>query len=202
MKMNELELNNKETMTSLEISELTSKRHDHVKTDISKLYNELGDTPKSGEVYNHQNQMVKVFKLQRRECDLLMMGYSIATRAKVYDRWLELEKKKQKQLTPAEQFLQLAQLNVETERKITEQESRIKALEDKQQDGNTGFLTILAYCRMNNIPEPLKQAQKHGKRAVKLSEKYNILIGKVSDERWGQVNSYHIDVLNELFGDL
>jgi len=189
-------------MSSLEIADLTGKRHDHVKRDLDKLYIELVDIPKDGEVKNSQNQSVKVYFVGRRECDILMMGYSVAMRIKVYDRWLELETKEQRQLTSAEQFLQLAKLNVETERKIIEQESRIKALEDKQQDGKTGFLTILAYCRMNNIPEPLKQAQKHGKRAVKLSEKYNILIGKVSDERWGQVNSYHIDVLNELFGDL
>ena len=45
----------------------------------------------------------------------------------------------------------------------------------------------------------LRQAQKHGKHATKLSKSYGITIGKVPDERWGTVNSYSVDVLDEIF---
>jgi len=91
--MNGLDLSSKEIMSSLEISELTGKRHDHVKTDIEKTLKELGlDSPSFRDVSkNHQNQTVEIFNLPHRECDILMMGYSVVMRAKVYDRWLELE---------------------------------------------------------------------------------------------------------------
>lgn len=85
-----------ETMTSLEISELTGKRHDNVMADIRKMLAELhGD----GGVLifqdthtNTQNgQSYSIFKLPKRESLILVSGYSVTMRAKIIDRWDELE---------------------------------------------------------------------------------------------------------------
>ena len=84
------------TMTSLEISELTGKRHDNVMADIRKMLAELhGD----GGVLifqdthtNTQNgQSYSIFKLPKRESLILVSGYSVTMRAKIIDRWDELE---------------------------------------------------------------------------------------------------------------
>jgi phage regulator Rha-like protein len=84
------------TMSSSEISELTGKRHDNVMADITKLLNELNlNAPDfSGTQKYGNNNTRNIYNLPRRECDLLMMGYSIEMRAKVYDRWVELEQEK------------------------------------------------------------------------------------------------------------
>lgn len=81
------------TMSSLEIAELTGKRHDNVLTDVRKLLEELNlNAPDfSGtQKYGNGNKR-EVFRLPKRECIILVSGYSAVLRAKIVDRWLELE---------------------------------------------------------------------------------------------------------------
>ena len=84
-------------MSSREIAELTGKRHDHVMRDIRVVLAELhgeGGIPKFGDTHtNPQNgQTYPVFQLPKRECLILVSGYSVTLRAKIIDRWQELEK--------------------------------------------------------------------------------------------------------------
>jgi len=81
------------TMSSVEIAELTGKQHKHVKTDIVKLLNELElrHADFSESLKNNQNQSVLVYKLPKRECLILVSGYSIKMRAAIIDRWQALE---------------------------------------------------------------------------------------------------------------
>jgi len=86
------------TMSSIEIARHAEKRHDNVMADIRKLLVELygeGGVLKFQDTYvNEQNgQTYPCYKLPRRESDLLAMGYSVEIRARVYDRWQELEAK-------------------------------------------------------------------------------------------------------------
>lgn len=83
------------TMSSTEIAEATGKNHADVMRDIRKLLKELdeGGISKFADTYqNQQNrQHYPCFRLPRRETDVLLTGYSIPLRAKVIDRWRELE---------------------------------------------------------------------------------------------------------------
>ena len=80
-------------MTSREIAELTGKRHDHVMTDIRKMLNELGltSTEFSEDLPDSYGRMQPCFNLPRRECMILVSGYSIPMRARIIDRWEALE---------------------------------------------------------------------------------------------------------------
>lgn len=82
------------TMSSLDIAELCEKRHDHVMRDIRKMLVELDlPTPQFSGVYRADNgQQYECFNLPRRECDILVAGYSIRYRAAIVDRWRELER--------------------------------------------------------------------------------------------------------------
>lgn len=83
-------------MSSLEIAELTGKRHDHVMRDIRLMLAELhgeggvlsfGDTqtnPQNGQTY-------PIFNLPKRETLILVSGYNVQVRARIIDRWQELE---------------------------------------------------------------------------------------------------------------
>ena len=97
---------NTQTMTSLEIATLTGKQHKNVMRDITKLLKELGlDVLKFEHIYfDSMNRKRNQFKLPRRECDLLIMGYSVQARANVYDRWQELENAQPK-LSLADQLI-------------------------------------------------------------------------------------------------
>ncbi len=89
------------TMSSREIAELCGKRHDHVMRDIKKMLEEL-NAPKfgvvdfSGYYLDSKGESRPCYNLPKRECLILVSGYSTALRAKIIDRWQELEK----QVTP------------------------------------------------------------------------------------------------------
>ena len=86
------------TMDSLEIADLTGKRHDNVLTDIKKMLIELGlHAPDfSGTQKYGNNNTREVYNLPKRETMILVSGYNLSMRAKIIDRWQELEAKEQK----------------------------------------------------------------------------------------------------------
>ncbi|EJF75609.1 rha family phage regulatory protein [Bartonella sp. DB5-6] len=85
-----------QTMSSREIAELCGKRHDHVMRDIKKILEELyteGGLPKFGGTYlDKQGKSQNCYHLPKRECLILVSGYNMTLRAKIIDRWQELEK--------------------------------------------------------------------------------------------------------------
>jgi len=90
--MNHLEIKS-ETMSSLEIAELTGKRHDHVMTDISKMLNELNlNAPDfSGTQKYGNNNTREIFNLDEELSLTLVSGYNIKMRNAIIKRWQELE---------------------------------------------------------------------------------------------------------------
>lgn len=84
---------NKPTMSSREIAELTGKQHNNVLADIRKMLNELSlSTAEFSAMYKADNgQEYECFNLPKRECLVLISGYSTQFRAKIIDRWIELE---------------------------------------------------------------------------------------------------------------
>lgn len=83
------------TMSTKEISDLTGKRHDHVMRDARKMLVELHgehDLPKFGGVYQGGNgEQRPCLHLPKRETLILVSGYNLVMRAKIIDRWQELE---------------------------------------------------------------------------------------------------------------
>ena len=89
--MNELIVRETMWMESREIAEATGKRHDNVIRDIEiQLDNHL----KFEAVYSAGNgESRKCYRLPYREIMILISGYSAELRAKIIDRWMELESK-------------------------------------------------------------------------------------------------------------
>jgi Rha family phage regulatory protein len=84
------------TMSSLEIAERTGKEHRNVMRDIRGMLTELhGAGGVLSFEHTHRNaqngQTYPIFRLPKRECIILVTGYSIPMRAAVVDRWAELE---------------------------------------------------------------------------------------------------------------
>ncbi|WP_425498771.1 Rha family transcriptional regulator [Pannonibacter anstelovis] len=102
-------------MSSREIAKLTGKQHGHVRRDIVAMLTELhgaGGLSKFGDTYrNKQNgQTYPCFKLPKRETLILISGYSTRIRARIIDRWMELEAEAQgreaKEGSPAVRLLE------------------------------------------------------------------------------------------------
>ena len=103
--MNEIvNVNEVQTMSSLEIAELTGKSHSHVLRDIRNIEGSLSDESKIGflERINNLGFKVKdsVYYLNKRDTLLLVSGYSVELRARIIDRWQELEAQVAKPLLP------------------------------------------------------------------------------------------------------
>lgn len=81
------------TMSSLEISELTGKLHKNVIADIRNMLKALSIQPAefSARYIDAQGKSRECFNLPKRESLILVSGYDINLRAKIIDRWAELE---------------------------------------------------------------------------------------------------------------
>lgn len=83
-------------MSSLEIAELTGKRHDNVVRDIRIMLDDLGrgDALKFEAIYLDAYKREKsCFNLPKDLTFTLVAGYSAPLRHKIVTRWMELERK-------------------------------------------------------------------------------------------------------------
>lgn len=99
--MEQLQLTNKETMTSLEVSELINKRHADVMRDIRNLIEQgVAERNFALGTYKDKNQQLRpLYILTKKGSLILASGYDALLREKIIDRWEELEIK-QRNITP------------------------------------------------------------------------------------------------------
>lgn len=104
-------------------------------------------------------------------------------------------------LSEIDLIIKSAQALKQVELKQLDHDNRLSTLEAKshQNSAHTGYWTITAWCKLNNLAMTLDEANRKGRDAVKLSREWGVDIGKVRDERFGEVNSYREDVLEEVF---
>lgn len=84
-----------QTMSSREIAELCDKNHAHVMRDIrdmlTQLHGESGASKFGSSYTTAQNKAAPEYLLPKRETLILVSGYRLELRAKIIDRWQELE---------------------------------------------------------------------------------------------------------------
>lgn len=83
------------TMSSLDIAAITGKEHKNVLADIRRILDEAGIQGAEflAPLKMASGQVASVYNLPRRECDLVVSGYSVKYRLAIIDRWHELESK-------------------------------------------------------------------------------------------------------------
>ncbi len=132
-----------QTMSSREIAELTGKRHDHVMRDARQMLTELhGEEalPKFGGSYTGQDNTTRpCYNLPKRETLILVSGYNLAMRARIIDRWQQLEEAERNRFDPAIALSDPASLRrlllqnvdkvLELQGKVEEMQPQVQALE-------------------------------------------------------------------------
>lgn len=88
----------KETMTSVEIAELTGRQHSNVLRDIRNILEQLEDkaqfTFELGSYIDANGQSRPMYNLTKKDSLLLASGYDANLRAKIINRWEQLETEK------------------------------------------------------------------------------------------------------------
>ena len=114
-------------MSSLAIAELTGKEHFHIMRDIKTMLEELeiGESKFGGTYLDVQNKPQPMYSLPKRECYVLVSGYSAKMRAAIVDRWQLLEDAEAERQQAAAERIQAA-LADEREAHAKEREARAK----------------------------------------------------------------------------
>lgn len=86
------------TMSSREIADICEARHNDVIATIERLINEgvlrLGRNTARRHFPEGGGRPTMVYDLEKRDCLIVVSGYSAALRARIIDRWMELEARK------------------------------------------------------------------------------------------------------------
>lgn len=110
------------TMSSREIAELTGKEHKNVLRDarvmLVELHGEGGLLSFEQTYRDAQNgQTYPMLALPKRETLILVSGYSVSMRAKIIDRWQELEQQVARPMSHLEVLVANAQALLEMDRR-------------------------------------------------------------------------------------
>ncbi len=115
--------------------------------------------------------------------------------------------RKQKTLSIPEQLLINAQYLVEVEKRMNSVEENIEEfkkdisrLENNQRrEVTSNHLTVIAYANMKGIKSKSYHAPSMGKKATKICKERNLRTGTVVDSKYGLINTYPTEVLDEIF---
>ena len=117
----------KRIMTSLQIAEITGKTHSNVMRDIRNILEQLEEKHKFNfelmfkitKLGNNAERKDPYYLLTKKDCLLLASGYDANLRAKIINRWEELEENK-RELSRKDLALMVLQAEEEKERLLLE----------------------------------------------------------------------------------
>lgn len=128
-----IKLGRTDTMTSLEIAEITGKKHAHVMRDIRSLI-EQGVNGSNFGLVNYKDKKGEVrpmFELTPKGCLILASGYDALLREKIINKLEELEKNHREQYQVPQSFSEALMLAAKQHEKIEQQQL---ALESKNKE--------------------------------------------------------------------
>ncbi|MQZ31936.1 Rha family transcriptional regulator [Acinetobacter haemolyticus] len=224
--MNALVNTNVQTMTSVEIANLTGKRHDNVMTDIRIMLDSLKiQSPEFlGDYKDSKGRTYPCFNLPKRETLILISGYSVELRAKIIDRWDELEKQITSSMIAMPNFSDPVEAarawadQVEAKRLACKE--RDFAIETKAHISDKKTATAMATASVKSkeaekLKEQLGESKNYASvKAVesKIGGKYNWRelkkwcvenrkkIKDIADANYGTVKIYHKDAWKAVYG--
>ena len=201
-----------ETMTSLELRQLINdSRAENQEPEIrlNKLNEKIADElewqhyPKSV-VKNPNGTESEIYHLTRDQCTLVGMRESKAVRRSVLAKLKSMGAATPEQ-TPAVKDPQLAAMVMMlTQLDSVKQEQEAQRLEladlrAKVTATPDEYYTVAGYASLRGISLDTKRANLLGRKAAKVSREHGVDIGKAHSSIYGEVNTYHVDVLCEIF---
>ena len=190
-------------MTSLEVAEITGKEHKSVLRDIrdeieklesQRIFTEHIFVP--SEYQDRTGRTLPMYILTREGVLQLAARYDAVVRFKL----IEKVSQPAKVLSPVQQLLAQAQILVEMDSRVGAVEQGVRRLEHNcRRTITSNQLTVIAYANMKGIRPNEYNSSAIGRKATKLCKERNVLVGKVVDSRYGLINTYPEEILDEIF---
>ena len=193
-------------MTSLEVAEITGKEHKSILRDIrdeieklesQRIFTEHIFVP--SEYQDRTGRTLPMYILTREGVLQLAARYDAVVRFKL----IEKVSQPAKVLSPVQQLLAQAQILVEMDSRVEAVEQGVRRLEHNcRRTITSNQLTVIAYANMKGIRPDEYNSSVVGRKATKLCKERNVLVGKVVDSRYGLINTYPEEILDEIFFEL
>jgi len=95
-------------------------------------------------------------------------------------------------------IVKMAQQLDQSQQKQQEQDHRMDLIEAHQTTRPENHFTVAGYCSLKGIQIGQRQAADLGRRCAKLARETGSTVERVTDARFGHVNVYHTDILEEI----
>ena len=199
------------TLTLKEITDLLGVRHNDSMSKVEKLQQEQGFGILRETRINPEGKgrPTTTFILNKKQSIAAAARLNNAALMKVVNRLEELEQQNQKKLSPTEILLMSAQRLVDLER---EQEAQKQLLDHEHKRANrlennirrtitdVEYFTVIGFANLKGIKAGTYHSPSMGKKAKRLSSEQGYAMGSVVDPKYGNINTYHCDILSEVFG--
>ena len=145
-----------EKITSIEISEITGKQHSNILRDIRNLVSQIKEIDGFNfELVNYldsKGEIRPMYSLTKKDCLLLSSGYDALLRAKIINRWEELELKNMPKFDIPKTLSSALMLAAKQAEQIEKQEALLLEQAPKVDfyEAVTGSTDTIDNCRKNN----------------------------------------------------
>lgn len=202
-------INTDKTITSMEVAEMVGKEHSKLLRDI-RTYTEhlneanlgLVDFFQQSTYIDKKGETRPCYNVTKKGCEFIahkLTGIKgTAFTARYINRFHDMEEEL-KPKSPAEMLVVYANQLLENERRMNTIESKVNEINARITTHNEDYFTIAGYASLRGVNIDTSKANMLGRKAAKLSREYGYDIGKVTDSRFGKVNSYHLDILKSIF---
>lgn len=202
-----------DTMTSLELRDIINSARaelgeSKVRNDqlLARIEDELAGDLGVCKIFAHPQSgaEMRYYDLTRDQCTLVGMRESKAVRRSVLAKLKAMGSATPEQ-SPAVKDPQLAAMvmmltQLDTVKQEQDaQRNELAEIKAKIQATPDQFYTVAGYASLRGMSIDTKKAAMLGRKAAKLSREYDMDIGKAHSSIHGTVNTYHVDILCEVF---
>ena len=222
MKVNVENINGVLVTTSNRVAEELEVNHRDLLEKIDGYIEKFGSAEVSATFYiaskykhSQNKQEYRNYLITEKGVAQLIGGYSSAV-PKAFDlnvayinKFEEMKDfiRNQKQLSIPEQLLINAQYLVDMEKRVNTVENGINNIQkevvrlghNQRREITSNHLTVIAYANMKGISPKTYHSSSIGRKATKICREKRLQTGTVVDSKYGLINTYPSEVLDEIF---
>ena len=212
--------------TSNRVAEELGVNHKDLLEKIDGYVSKFNSAELSAQFYIPSNyrslngRTVRNYLVTEKGIAQLIGGYNASVPTAFYlnvayiNEFERMKKALKKPMSIPEQLLMNAQWMVEAENRMSDIENNVIGLADSIENNDKSIrrlennqrrtvtsthLTVIAYANIKGIKPKSYHAPSIGKKATRMCRERNLMTGTTVDSRYGLINTYPIEVLDEIF---